>query len=86
MVETDKTRGSAGHACETCHGPGQKHAEAADPTAIRNPAKLTAAAADRVCLTCHLNQPTHVGRLQSSHASSGLKQDRDNRRGPARVP
>src|SRR5262249_40603826 len=27
-----------------------------------------AAAADKLCLTCHLNQPTHVGRLQSSHA------------------
>ena len=26
------------------------------------------AQADRICLTCHLNQPTHVGRLESSHA------------------
>jgi DmsE family decaheme c-type cytochrome len=28
---------------------------------------LAATAADRVCLTCHLNQPTQVGRLESSH-------------------
>jgi DmsE family decaheme c-type cytochrome len=72
VVETDKKRGTAGHACESCHGPGQNHAEAADPKLVRNPAKLTAAATDRVCLTCHLNQPTHVGRLQSSHAKDAV--------------
>ena len=37
---------------------------------IRNPAKLRPAEADRVCLTCHLNQPTHVGRINSSHAKN----------------
>ena len=72
VADTDKKWGSAGHVCESCHGPGQKHADSADPTAIRNPAKLTAAATDRVCLTCHLNQPTHVGRLQSSHAKDAV--------------
>jgi DmsE family decaheme c-type cytochrome len=68
ILDTDAHRGFAGHACESCHGLGGKHAESADPVDIRNPAKLTAAAADKVCLTCHLNQPTHVGRLESSHA------------------
>ena len=72
VVESDKKRGNAGHACESCHGPGQKHAESVDPKDIRNPAKLTAAATDRVCLSCHLNQPTHVGRLQSSHAKDAV--------------
>ena len=37
---------------------------------IRNPAKLKPAEADRICLTCHLNQPTHVGRINSSHAKN----------------
>jgi DmsE family decaheme c-type cytochrome len=64
----DSRRGWSGNACESCHGPGAKHAESASPDDIRNPKKLAAAAADKVCLTCHLNEPTHVGRLQSSHA------------------
>ena len=34
------------------------------------PAKLTPAAADRICLSCHLNQPTHAGRINSSHAKN----------------
>ena len=33
---------------------------------IRNPAKLAAAEADKVCLSCHLNQPTHVGRIRAA--------------------
>ena len=68
VVDTNVTRGWQGRACESCHGPGEKHAEAADPALIRNPANLAAAAADKICLTCHLNQPTQIGRLESSHA------------------
>ena len=64
----DASKKDPGRACESCHGAGQKHAESAAASDIRNPGKLAAAAADRICLTCHLNQPTHVGRLQSSHA------------------
>jgi DmsE family decaheme c-type cytochrome len=67
-VDGDKKRGWQGRACESCHGPAQKHTESADAADIRNPAKLTAVAADKICMTCHLNQPTHIGRLQSSHA------------------
>ena len=63
-----KGRGWKGRACESCHGPAQKHTESADAKDIQNPGKLAAAAADKICLTCHLNQPTQVGRLQSSHA------------------
>jgi len=67
-VDVDAKRGWQGRACESCHGPGQKHAESGDPTLIRDPANLAAAAADKICLTCHLNQPTQIGRLESSHA------------------
>lgn len=72
LVETDKKWGNQGHACESCHGPGQGHAEAADPSKVRNPRKLTASATDRICLSCHLNQPTHIGHLQSSHARDAV--------------
>lgn len=64
----DKKRGFDGKACESCHGPGSKHAGSADAADIRNPGKLASAATDKICLTCHLNQPTHIGRLASSHA------------------
>ena len=68
LVDTDKRRGWEARACESCHGPGDKHAGSADAADIRNPSKLAAAATDKTCLTCHLNTPTHIGRLQSSHA------------------
>ena len=68
ILETEKKKSWPGRACESCHGPGQKHTESLVAADIRNPARLAAAAADKVCLTCHLNQPTHLGRLQSSHA------------------
>jgi DmsE family decaheme c-type cytochrome len=68
QVETDKKRGFETKACEACHGPGSKHAESMSAADIRNPAKLKPAETDRLCLTCHLNQPTHVGRLTGSHA------------------
>jgi len=67
-VEKDKKRGFETRACESCHGPGSKHAESTTAADIRNPAKLPVAEADRGCLTCHLNQPTHAGRIQSGHA------------------
>jgi len=69
-VETDKKRGFDTKACESCHGPGSKHADSVSAADIRNPLKLRPAEADKACLTCHLNQPTHVGRITSSHAKN----------------
>ena len=68
QVETGNKHGWATRACESCHGPGSKHADSASAADIRQPAKLKPADADKICLTCHLNQPTHVGRINSSHA------------------
>ncbi|HTQ58324.1 MAG TPA: DmsE family decaheme c-type cytochrome [Bryobacteraceae bacterium] len=67
QVDTQKHRWEH-EACESCHGPGSKHADSAEASAIVNPAKLTAARTDRICLNCHLNQPTHIGRPESVHA------------------
>ena len=70
VVETDKKRGFDTKACESCHGPGSKHAESASAADILQPAKLKPSEADTRCLTCHKNQQTHVGRLNSSHAKN----------------
>jgi DmsE family decaheme c-type cytochrome len=72
VVATDKRRGWEGKTCESCHGPGSAHAETGSAEEIRNPAKLTPAEVDKTCLACHLNQTTHAGRIQSSHARSQI--------------
>ena len=69
-VESRKKLGFEGKSCESCHGPGSKHAESVAPEDIRNPAKLPPAETDKICLNCHLNQPTHAGRIQNSHAKN----------------
>ncbi|MGA2146197.1 MAG: DmsE family decaheme c-type cytochrome [Bryobacteraceae bacterium] len=68
LVDTDKKYKHTGQACEACHGPASKHEDSMSAADIRNPAKLPAQEADRVCLSCHLNEPTHVGRISGSHA------------------
>ena len=69
-VEADAKRGWVGKSCESCHGPGSNHAGSADAADIRNPSTIAPAEADRICLTCHLNQPTQAGRILSSHAKN----------------
>lgn len=71
-VETSKKGGWAGKACESCHGPGSKHAESASAADIVNPSKVRPAEADKLCLKCHLNRPTHVGRIESGHARNSV--------------
>jgi DmsE family decaheme c-type cytochrome len=61
-----------GHACESCHGPGAKHAGSADAADIRNPLKMRASAVDETCLSCHRNQETHVGRISNGHSKQGV--------------
>jgi DmsE family decaheme c-type cytochrome len=69
-LETNKKRGWEEKACESCHGMGSIHAESVSPADILQPAKIRPAAADRMCLTCHLNQQTQVGRVMGGHARS----------------
>lgn len=72
LLETSAKHGWQGKACEACHGPGQAHTEGPSADNIRNPAKLAPSEVDKLCLTCHLNQPTQVGHLESSHARNQI--------------
>jgi len=69
-VDSDKKRGRENHACEGCHGPASTHVDSMSASDIVNPAKLSAARVDETCLSCHRNQPAHMGRIQSGHARS----------------
>ncbi len=71
-VEKSDRHGFTGMACESCHGPGAKHADSATATDIRNPAKLAPSDADRSCMTCHQNRPSQAGRIESSHARNQI--------------
>lgn len=47
-------RGAAASGCESCHGPGRRHAESGEAQDIRSFADLDASEASRACTTCHL--------------------------------
>ena len=68
IIENDKGRGWKGQSCESCHGPGTKHGEAAEAKFILNHVKASPREADASCLSCHKNQATHSGRISGSHA------------------
>ncbi len=72
VVETKGKRGYQGKACESCHGPGAKHSESADVNDIVAFTRLSPAAADKICLDCHRNQPTNVGRIFGGHARNQI--------------
>src|SRR5215831_13210017 len=72
VVETDTKLGFAGHVCESCHGPGAKHAKTGDIALIRFPSHLSIAETDKMCLNCHSNQQSHVGTIQNTHSKYGV--------------
>ena len=50
---------AATRGCESCHGPGQKHAESGDPALIRSFTRLSPSEASETCTTCH-NRASHA--------------------------
>ena len=71
-LEREAGRGWKDYSCEACHGPGQKHGEAAEAKFILNHAKATPKEADASCLGCHKNQATPAGRVHGSHSAASL--------------
>jgi len=63
---------AATHGCESCHGPGQAHADAGgDTTKIVRIAKLTPQRASEMCTSCH-NRTTHALWSGSQHDQRGV--------------
>jgi DmsE family decaheme c-type cytochrome len=70
----DRRTPAAANNCETCHGPGRKHAEADDPATVPMPRNFTTARSDDVnvlCTSCH-NRGDHTLWEGSQHESRGL--------------
>ena len=57
----------AGPACETCHGPGQKHVDSGKKEDIVRFASLKAREANESCLACHAKGASHAGWQGSMH-------------------
>ena len=51
---------AATHGCESCHGPGQRHAESGDPELIQRFSRMTPDAVSATCMTCHSRQASHA--------------------------
>jgi DmsE family decaheme c-type cytochrome len=59
--------------CEGCHGPGEAHADEADPEQIRRLGKdVPAAEANAACLSCHGRRQPQRGWRSSEHGLNGL--------------
>jgi DmsE family decaheme c-type cytochrome len=62
---------AATRGCESCHGPGQKHAESGDPTLIRTFSGTPPAEVSDTCTSCH-NRATHALWDGSQHDQRNL--------------
>jgi DmsE family decaheme c-type cytochrome len=58
--------GKTGQACETCHGPGQKHVDSGKKEDIVRFATLKARDANDACLSCHAKNASHAAGWQGS--------------------
>ncbi|MBI4486432.1 MAG: DmsE family decaheme c-type cytochrome [Acidobacteria bacterium] len=52
--------------CETCHGPGRKHADSGDPALVARFTTMPARDANATCVSCH-NRGTHTQWSGSMH-------------------
>jgi len=62
----------AGQACESCHGPGGKHADSQSPQDIRSPKRMEPAAVNELCMTCHARNPAQAFWRGSTHEAEDV--------------
>jgi len=62
---------AATRGCESCHGPGQKHAESGDPSLIRTFTNTAPSEVSATCTSCH-NRATHALWDGSQHDQRNL--------------
>lgn len=62
---------AADRGCESCHGPGQMHAESGDPSLIRRFSAMAPSAVNDTCTSCH-NRATHALWDGSQHEQRNL--------------
>jgi DmsE family decaheme c-type cytochrome len=62
---------AAGKGCESCHGPGQAHAESGGEAPMKNPKELKPQEVSEICTTCH-NRSEHNQWDGSKHDSRNV--------------
>ena len=66
-AQNEKTPAGSGQACETCHGPGQKHVDSSKKEDIRRFTAMPAREANDTCLSCHAKNASHTNFQGSMH-------------------
>jgi DmsE family decaheme c-type cytochrome len=66
-----RTPAGSGRGCESCHGPGQAHAESGDKTLIKRFTAMAPRDVNATCLTCH-SKGSHAEWQGSMHDARNL--------------